>query len=66
MLQVLMTSPGRAYTRDELVERAYDGRHFVSSRTVDSHMRRIRHKLREAGLDPIETVHGLGFRLHRG
>jgi two-component system OmpR family response regulator len=35
----------------------------VSERTLDSHVRRIRAKLREAGHDPIETVHGLGYRL---
>ncbi len=67
MLQTLLAAPGRAYSRDELVERSYDGRHFVSGRTVDSHIRRIRAKLRTAGIDElIETVHGLGFRLKRG
>jgi len=64
LLAVLMQHPGRAWTRDELMDRAYEGRHYVSGRTIDSHVRRIRRKLREAGLDdPIETVHGLGFRL---
>ncbi len=67
MLQALMSAPGRAFSRDELVDRTYEGRHFVSGRTVDSHVRRIRQKLRTAGLeDLIETVHGLGFRLKRG
>ena len=66
MLQALLGAPGRAFSRDELVERTYQGPHFVSGRTVDSHVRRIRQKLREAGLDElIETVHGLGFRLKR-
>jgi two-component system OmpR family response regulator len=66
MLQTLLGAPGRAYSRDELVERSYEGRHFVSGRTVDSHVRRIRAKLREQGLDDvIETVHGLGFRLRK-
>lgn len=36
--------------------------HSVSDRAVDSHVRRIRSKLRAAGGDPIETVHGLGYR----
>jgi two-component system OmpR family response regulator len=63
LLRVLMARPGRAYTRDELVDRAYGEDHHVSERTLDSHVRRIRAKLREAGLDPIETVHGLGYRL---
>ncbi len=66
MLQALLSAPGRAYSRDELVDRSYEGRHFVSGRTVDSHVRRIRAKLRDAGMDDvIETVHGLGFRLRR-
>jgi two-component system, OmpR family, response regulator len=63
ILRVLMTRPGRAYTRDEIVDQAYPGRHFVSGRTLDSHVRRIRQKLRDCGVDPIETVHGLGYRI---
>ncbi len=63
ILQVLMNRPGRAYSRDELIDRAYPGRHYVSGRTLDSHVRRIRQKLRDQDLDPIETVHGLGYRL---
>ncbi|MFH1469969.1 MAG: response regulator transcription factor [Pseudomonadota bacterium] len=63
MLQALLGASGRVLTRQELIDQAYDGRHFVSDRTVDSHLRRVRQKLREEGLDPIETVHGLGFRL---
>lgn len=63
MLQVLMSRPGRVFTRAELVSGGYQGNHHVSDRTVDSHLRRIRHKLRGCGSDPIETVHGVGFRL---
>ena len=63
LLEVLVRRPGRVFERAELVRRAYPGRHHVSDRTVDSHVRRIRQKLRDAGTDPIETVHGLGFRL---
>ncbi len=63
ILQVLLRRPGRVYTRDELAERAYPGRHHVSERTLDSHVRRIRQKMRPRGLDPVETVHGLGYRL---
>ena len=63
LLRVLLTRPGKVYTREELTERAYPGgNHHVSERTLDSHVRRIRHKFREHGLDPVETVHGLGYR----
>ncbi len=65
LLSVLMGRPGRVYTREDLVEHAYPGNHHVSDRTVDSHVRRIRQKLRDQRLDPIETVHGLGFRLRK-
>jgi two-component system OmpR family response regulator len=65
LLQVLMTKPGRVYTRDELMTRGYEGTHFVSGRTLDSHIRRIRKKFKELGRDPIETVHGMGFRMRK-
>lgn len=66
LLEVLVRRPGRVFPRAELVDLAYPGPHHVSDRTVDSHVRRIRSKLRDHGLDPIETVHGLGFRLVEG
>lgn len=65
LLKVLMGHPGRVYTRDELMNHAYEGVHHVSDRTLDSHVRGIRQKLRAADVDPIETVHGLGYRLKR-
>jgi len=63
MLAALLDRPGHVLTRDALVERAYGGPHHVSDRTLDSHVRNIRAKLRDAGMDGVvETVHGLGFR----
>ncbi|MGB1275043.1 MAG: response regulator transcription factor [Nannocystaceae bacterium] len=65
LLNILMGQPGRVYSRETLGSQAYpDGRH-VSGRTVDSHIRRIRSKFRdlEAGFDPVQTVHGVGYRL---
>jgi two-component system OmpR family response regulator len=64
ILEVLLKHPGRAYTREELTDRAYGEGHHLSDRTLDSHIRRIRQKCREADLDPIETVHGLGYRIN--
>jgi len=66
LLKVLLERPGVVFTRAKLVECAYPGNHFVSDRTLDSHIRRIRRKLRDVGLDPIETVHGVGFRYKEG
>ena len=63
MLRTLAERPGKVFTRDSLMERAYDDRRFVSDRTIDSHVRRIRAKLAAAGGAPIETVHGVGYKL---
>jgi two-component system OmpR family response regulator len=62
LLAALLRAPGKVFTRDELISRAYDGV-AVSERTVDSHLRRVRAKLAAVGGQPIETVHGLGYRL---
>jgi two-component system OmpR family response regulator len=63
LLLTLARHPGRVYTRDELMDRAYPDVRHVSGRTLDSHMRRVRAKLLEADLEPLETVHGVGYRL---
>lgn len=63
LLKALFGMPGRAYSRDELVDRVWGPGHHITDRTIDSHVRRIRHKCRAVGDDPIETVYGLGYRL---
>lgn len=63
LLEVLMSRPGRVYSRDDLGALAYPDARHVSGRTLDSHVRRIRAKFRDHGVDPIETVHGVGYRL---
>jgi two-component system OmpR family response regulator len=63
LLQTLLASPGRVFSRGELVDRAYGHGHVITERTVDSHVRRIRQKLAALGADPVETVYGLGYRL---
>jgi two-component system OmpR family response regulator len=64
LLQALLGRPGKVYARGELVDRAYGHDHHVTERTIDSHIRRVRRKLEEAGAsDLIETVHGIGYRL---
>ena len=63
LLRTLLGYPGKVYTREELMERGYAEDTIVAGRTIDSHIRRIRRKLAAAGGDPIETVHGLGYRI---
>ena len=62
LLRALLQSPGRVLSRAQLVELAYGAGHYISDRTVDSHVRRLRAKLGEAAF-MIETVYGVGYRL---
>jgi two-component system OmpR family response regulator len=62
LLAALLRAPTRAFSRDELIDRAYDGV-VVSDRTVDSHIRRVRQKFAAVGGSVVETVHGVGYRL---
>jgi len=63
LVKTLLGFPGKVFTRDELMSGAYASDNFVTDRTIDSHLRRVRRKLAEAGANPIETVHGLGYKL---
>jgi len=63
LLRSLLGMPGKVYTRDELVERAYGDGHHITDRTVDSHIRRIRKKFKAEGGAPVDTVYGLGYRI---
>lgn len=53
----------RVRTRDELIERVWSGRYPNDSRTLDTHIRRLRRKLGWAG-SAIETLRGVGYRLN--
>ena len=66
ILRTLMSKPYRVYPRKEIIEKAYEDHTIVSERTIDSHVRRIRNKLQEHDAEPIETVHGVGFRIIEG
>lgn len=63
LLRTLMGYPGKVFNRDELIDGAYGFNHIVTDRTIDSHVRRLRRKFAEVGGEPIETVHGVGYRL---
>jgi len=62
LLQVLLSRPGRVMTRNGLVEEVYSINHHITERTIDTHVRRIRAKFKPTDYDPIETVHGLGYK----
>jgi two-component system OmpR family response regulator len=65
ILHLLLIPPRRAYTRNEIMDRAYmEPTHEVTDRTIDSHIRGIRRKINEAGgRDIIETVRGRGYMI---
>jgi two-component system OmpR family response regulator len=65
LLKTFAANPDRVFTRDALMRGAYDVNRIVSHRTIDSHIRRLRDKLKQAGAPGLKTVHGVGYRLVR-
>jgi len=61
LLTSLLKARGRVLTRDILLDKAWGEDCFVTPRTVDTHIRRLRSKLGVAGAY-IETVRGVGYR----
>ena len=61
LLTVLVSGAGKVQTRDNLLDTVWDTHFEGYSRTVDTHVRRLRQKL-EKYADRIETVRGIGYR----
>jgi len=64
LLQALAQRPGFVKSRDQLMDVAYDDQVYVDDRTIDSHIKRLRKKMRMADDDfsAIETLYGIGYR----
>lgn len=62
VLGALLERPGIVLSRAQLMQRAYRYDNLITERTIDTHVRRIRAKFREHGVDPIATVHGVGYK----
>lgn len=62
VLAALLERPGVVLSRTQLVQRGYPYDNLVTERTIDTHIRRVRAKLRPLGVDPIATVHGVGYK----
>jgi two-component system, OmpR family, response regulator ChvI len=64
LLQALAQRPGFVKSRDQLMDVAYDDQVYVDDRTIDSHIKRLRKKMRGADKDfsAIETLYGIGYR----
>lgn len=64
LLVKLMTRPDQVHARPALVDAIYGANIHVSDRTMDSHLRNLRAKLKAAGCaDAVETMHGIGIRM---
>jgi two-component system, OmpR family, catabolic regulation response regulator CreB len=63
ILEVLLGRPGWVYSREKLMAHVWDAPEFSTDRTVDTHIKTIRAKLREINpdADPIQTHRGLGY-----
>jgi two-component system response regulator RegX3 len=64
LLALLLSPPGRVRTREELIDKLWSGSDLADTRTLDTHVRRLRVKLERdpAGPRHIVTVRGVGFR----
>ncbi len=63
LLVALSTTPGRVYSRRELVERISGSTYDGYERAIDSHVKNLRHKLGNRGGEIVQTVVGFGYRL---
>jgi two-component system phosphate regulon response regulator PhoB len=62
LLDVLMRSPGRVFTREHLLDAVWGREAYVDQRTVDVHIGRLRKAIHQpASPDPIRTVRGVGY-----
>ncbi|KGX87022.1 response regulator transcription factor [Pontibacillus litoralis] len=68
MIGLLMKNPGRVYSREQLIELVWDIHSETEGRTVDSHVRNLRDKVRQVGFpidDFLKTVWGVGYKWER-
>ena len=64
LLACLMKSAGKVVSREDLLRDAWGWEYLTETKTVDTHVKRLRDKIASAGYDPslVETVRGYGYR----
>jgi two-component system response regulator BaeR len=64
LLQTLFNNRGRIYTRDQLMSTIYSDNRIVTDRTIDSHIKKIRKKLKSLALgnERLHSVYGAGYK----
>jgi two-component system alkaline phosphatase synthesis response regulator PhoP len=68
LLEFFLTHPGTAWSREQLLREVWGEQHFVTPRTVDVHIRRLREQIEDKPDDPgfLVTVRGFGYRFEAG
>jgi two-component system response regulator BaeR len=67
LLALLAESPGRVFSRSQLIERIYQDHRIVSDRTVDSHVKKLRKKISEVhDRELIHAVYSAGYKYDPG
>ncbi len=64
LLQAFVSRPGVVKSRSALMDAAYDDQVYVDDRTIDSHIKRLRKKFKQAddSFDMIDKLYGVGYR----
>jgi two-component system response regulator BaeR len=64
MLRLLLSRPGRVYSRDQLLASVHDSQRDISDRAIDTHIKNLRKKVQvvDPGPDCIASVYGVGYR----
>lgn len=64
LLEYLAANPGRIYSRDQIMRRIYPDGRVVNDRTIDSHIKKLRQKVRSASPEGelIHSVYGVGYK----
>jgi two-component system response regulator BaeR len=64
MFRLLLSRPGRVYSRDQLLASVHDSQRDISDRAIDTHIKNLRKKVQmaEPGTDCIASVYGVGYR----
>ena len=63
ILLKLASNPGRVYTREQFLDEVWGYEYEGDTRTVDSHVARLRTKLGEWGVNHIKTIYGTGYKI---
>lgn len=66
LLSLLVSSPARVYTREQLLDLVWGMEYIGGTRTVDIHIQRLRKKMGPDWADILQTVHGIGYKAAGG